>query len=309
MTHSGDVDGEAGVFGHLVALVPGQGPSQLPRQRGVITAASASATGSARCPSGKPTHQVAGGAFDQCGDRAHAAAEDQVAFLVSGRGPGRPPRPGVGRCSGRWAWSWPVGQASPGRRVASSCAAARSARAAVTSGLHEQRTVDGLVRHVHYCPGREPPPPADPATRRSVPVTSAAPACPRPCPPAPATGTASSASGRPPVPTPCGRPRRPDSRCGHRCRRPRETPSRAPREQDSDRPQRLTGGQPAGDFSRSASASRNSHRYRGAGRIPPVRLSRSHRRRIAPYLPGQHVSPPAPTATDLIDLRWLQPLT
>ena len=71
--------------GHLVALVPGQRPGQLGRQvldrcgervgdrLGLVVAVGQ-----------RDQHQEPGRAFDQGRDRAHALAEDQVAFPVTG---------------------------------------------------------------------------------------------------------------------------------------------------------------------------------------------------------------------------------
>ena len=146
--------------GHLVTLIPGQRPGQLPWQRGDRRREGVGDELGLMPVGQADEHQVPGRAFHQGRDRAHPTAEDQVALPVPGHRPirrlGRPlgdvqrvrPQPtAVRQPSAGRATHRPLRAQVPGQLVPQ-----------VTAGLHEQRPVDRLVRHVHHRSGREPPP-------------------------------------------------------------------------------------------------------------------------------------------------------
>jgi hypothetical protein len=149
-------DGEAGVAGHLDALVPGDAAGQPGGQRadgfayGLLDQVRVTAFGQVQ------KQQVADGPLDQGADRGAAdLADDQVAFPVAGHGP----VPGLG---GTFADHHHVLDV-PGPAVAAAGAAPGPARAQapgqlpaqLAAALHVQRLVDGLVAHMHHGIARE----------------------------------------------------------------------------------------------------------------------------------------------------------
>jgi hypothetical protein len=175
----------------------------------------------------------------------------------------------------------------------------------ITAGLHEQRPVDRLVRHVHHRFGREPPPqpPGDllrgPAQLQLVLHHAAQPRPAaqlrwlRPAPPRPRrpirgnSPIAGSAAVRRDLP-------------GH--------PRRRPTQPGRDHPQRLAGGQAAGDLL---------PLHQAQAQLPPPPRRRAHptgpleqiphRAGMPAHLPRQHLHrPPRPPPPHLIDLRRRQ---
>ena len=117
-----------------------------------IVLASALRTASPPCAVGEAhEHDVAGGALDQGADGPPAGAHDEVSFPVAGHGP-------VLDLGGTLGDHHHVADLALARRLALSLGAAHGPALAQTakellaqgsSALHEQRHVDGLVRHPH----------------------------------------------------------------------------------------------------------------------------------------------------------------
>jgi len=202
----------------------------------------------------------------------------------------------------------PVGQ-PPARRSAHRPASAQllgQLVPQVTAGLHEQGPVDRLVRHVHHCPGREPPPqPPRDLFRRPAQLQLVLDHCPQPRPPAQLRLLRS------------GRPGPRGSICGQRSIAgpaavagdlPRER-RRRPTQPGGDRSERVACSQAAGDLFPLSQAQRQLpptpwHRPDPTGALEQV----PHGRRVPAHLPRQHLHrlPRPPPTPHLIDLRRRQ---
>jgi hypothetical protein len=148
-------DGERPVGSHLRALVPGQGPPEVPRE-GLDGRGERVARGDGSVSGGQVhEHQVAGRAFDQGADGGLAVpADDQIALPVAGDGPvGRfsgpltdhdhvldRPADALGRVAVRASDS-PAGPKGSGQFPAE-----------FTAALDIEGLVDRLVDHVHLRP-------------------------------------------------------------------------------------------------------------------------------------------------------------
>jgi hypothetical protein len=222
--------------------------------------------------------------------------------------PDRPLQRAVRRCSAcsaaprdHPAAEYRLAGASPGR-----CAGAGSVRVAgrrgpgrTGSGRWSRATRASLSRSGT----------AGAATRRSAPVTSTAPACPRPWPATPASGPASSASAEPPSPNPpAQRPARDSagaSISGDLTRHRRRRPTQPSGDHSQRQPSRQAAGDllPLGQAQAQLPASLR-HRPDPAGALEQI----PHRRGVATHLARQHLHrlPRPPAAPDLIDLRRRQ---
>ena len=110
--------GEPDVLGHLVALVPGQGPGQRRREGGDLRRQRVGDQIRLVAAGQRDQHHEPGRAFHQRGDRGHAFAEDQVALPVPRHSPVVCFGGAFGDVEDPGPATTPIGQPGPaGRRI------------------------------------------------------------------------------------------------------------------------------------------------------------------------------------------------